>query len=198
MSERWGIRRWQKIGWTGTMATAESVRVSEVVLRPCAVVDAEAVERLRVSGWKAAYRGLVPDSFLDGMLADVERRRQLIASQGGQVMETVAVSGADVVGWIVAGSCRDADRTYPWQGEIYGCYVLPGWWGNGIGRRLLDHTANALQEGGRMDLSLWVLEGNVRARRFYESCQFLPEGKRQLLDLCGPVPEVRYLRHLTS
>jgi hypothetical protein len=82
-----------------------------------------------VSGWKAAYRGLVPDSFLDGMLADVERRRQLIASQGGQVMETVAVSGADVVGWIVAGSCRDADRTYPWQGEIYGCYVLPGWWG---------------------------------------------------------------------
>lgn len=60
------------------------------------------------------------------MLADIERRRQLIASQGGQVTETVAVSGADVVGWIVAGSCRDADRTYPWQGEIYGCYVLPG------------------------------------------------------------------------
>jgi ribosomal protein S18 acetylase RimI-like enzyme len=112
----------------------------------------------------------VPDSFLDGMLADVERRRQLMASQGGQVTETVAVSGADVVGWIVAGSCRDADRTYPWQGEIYGCYVLPGWWSHGIGRRLLDHTANALQEGGRMDLSLWVLEGNARARRFYESC----------------------------
>jgi ribosomal protein S18 acetylase RimI-like enzyme len=187
-----------EIGWTGTMAGAESVRVSEVVLRPCTVVDAEAVERLRVSGWKAAYRGLVPDSFLDGMPADVERRRQLMASRGGQVTETVAVSGADVVGWIVAGPCRDTDRTYRWQGEIYGCYVLPGWWGHGIGRRLLDHTASALQEGGRVDLSLWVLEGNVRARRFYESCQFLPDGKRQLLDLGGPVPEVRYLRHLTS
>ena len=96
------------------MATAESVRVSELVLRPCTVVDAEAVERLRASGWKAAYRGLVPDSFLDGMLADVERRRQLMASQGGQVTETVAVSGADVGGW------RDPavmPSTYPWQGE---------------------------------------------------------------------------------
>ena len=95
------------------MATAESVRVSELVLRPCTVVDAEAVERLRVSGWKAAYRGLVPDSFLDSMLADVERRRQLMASQGGQVTESVAVSGADVVGWIVAGSCRDAALVPP-------------------------------------------------------------------------------------
>jgi ribosomal protein S18 acetylase RimI-like enzyme len=70
--------------------------------------------------------------------------------------------------------------------------------GNGIGRRLLDHTTSALQESGREDLSLWVLEGNVRARRFYQSCQFLPDGKRQLLDLGGPVPEVRYLRNLTS
>ncbi len=172
--------------------------MSEVVLRPCTVADAEAVERLRVSGWKAAYCGLVPDSFLDGMPADAGRRRQLMASRGVQVTETVAVSAADVVGWIVAGPGRDADRTYPWQGEIYGCYVLPGWWGNGIGRRLLDHTASALEEGGRVDLSLWVLEGNVRARRFYESCQFFPEGKRQLLDLGEPVLEVRYLRHLTS
>ena len=32
------------------MATAESVRVSEVVLQPCRAADAEAVERLRVSG----------------------------------------------------------------------------------------------------------------------------------------------------
>ena len=55
-----------------------------------------------------------------------------MASRGGQVTETVAVSGADVVGWIVAGPCRDVDRTYPWQVEIYGCYVLPGWWGNGM------------------------------------------------------------------
>lgn len=84
-----------EIGWTGTMATAESVRVSEVVLRPCTVADAEAVERLRVPGWKAAYRGLVPDSFLDGMPANAGRRRQLMASRGGQVTETVAVSGAD-------------------------------------------------------------------------------------------------------
>ena len=113
------------------MATAESVRVSELVLRPCTVVDAEAVERLRVSGWKAAYRGLVPDSFLDGMLADVERRRQLMASQGGQVTESVAVSGADVVGWIVAGSCRDAGGN-----TATSCRG-----GARIGGRLLDHTA---------------------------------------------------------
>jgi hypothetical protein len=71
-----------EIGWTGTAASAASIRVRQVVLRPCTVADAEAVERLPVSGWKAAYRGLVPDSFLDSMPADAGRRRQLMASRG--------------------------------------------------------------------------------------------------------------------
>jgi RimJ/RimL family protein N-acetyltransferase len=37
-----------------------------------------------------------------------------------------------------------------------------------------------------------VLEGNRRARRFYEACGFEPDGARQLLALGGLVPEVRY------
>lgn len=168
--------------------------MDEVVIRPCTVGDAADVERLRVAGWKAAYRGLVPGSYLDSMPVHADRRRRLIRERAGHVTESVAARGADIVGWIVAGPCRDSDRGEAWHGEIYACYVLPGWWGRGIGGRLLVHAATALEEAGRADISLWVLEGNAQARRFYESHRFRPEGKRQLLDLEGSVPEVRYQR----
>lgn len=168
--------------------------MTEVVLRECTVDDAAAVERLRVAGWKQAYRGLVPDAFLDSMPVNVERRRQHIIDRAGRVIEYVAVSGRRVVGWIVGGPCRDSDRAQPWHGEIYACYVLPRSWHRGVGTRLLTRAISALEEAGRADISLWVLEGNTPARRFYESCQFRPDGKRELRDLGGPVPEVRYRR----
>jgi ribosomal protein S18 acetylase RimI-like enzyme len=165
-----------------------------VTIRPAAAQDAEAVERLRVAAWKLAYRGLVPGAFLDSMDVDAGRRRRLLAEQHGGVTQSVASEARVIVGWVAAGPCRDDDRKEPWQGEIYACYVLPGWWGNGIGRQLLARATHALEDAGRADISLWVLEGNDRARRFYESCGFHLDGKRQLLDLAGPVPEVRYHR----
>jgi RimJ/RimL family protein N-acetyltransferase len=49
-----------------------------------------------------------------------------------------------------------------------------------------------LAEAGLDDITLWVLEGNQRARGFYEACGFKPDGTRQLLDIGGLVPKVRY------
>jgi len=40
--------------------------------------------------------------------------------------------------------------------------------GRGYGYALLRDAEEALATMGRRDLALWVLEGNDRARRFYE------------------------------
>lgn len=166
----------------------------DVVIRACELADAEAVERLRIAGWQAAYRGIIPDAYLDGLTVDAERRRTVMAECAAAVTESVAVAGDTIVGWLVAGPPRDEDRALPGQGEIYACYVLPGRWGCGVGGRLLSHALAALAAAGRHDISLWVLEDNHRARRFYESFGFRAEGGRKLLDLGEPVAEVRYLR----
>jgi len=172
--------------------------MGEVGIRPCAAQDAEAVETLRVDGWRTAYRGMIPDTFLDSMRVDAERRRGHIAQRPDGVLESVAVQDGTVVGWVAAGPCRDEDRQEPDKGEIYACYVLPRRWRGGIGRLLMSQATAALAAGGRDDISLWVLQANSAARRFYESCGFQPDGIRQLLDLGGPVPEVRYRRKGTS
>lgn len=164
----------------------------DVVVRPCTPADAYEVESVRVAGWRVAYRGLVPDGYLDRMQVDGERRRKLMTERGGDYAESVAVHDGEIVGWVAAGPPRDEDRTGHSQGEIYACYVRPDWWGRRVGRLLVNHALEQLASDGRTDVTLWVLEGNKRARRLYESCGMRPDGTRKLLDFWEPVAEVRY------
>ena len=166
-------------------------------IRAAGPEDAEEVERLRVAGWQAAYRGIVPDGYLNRMRVDGARRRRRMADQASAahravLVESVAVQGGAIVGWVSGGRCRDADRPGPGQGEVYAIYVLPEWWGRGAGRLLMAHAVRALAEAGCRDITLWVLEANQQARRFYAAAGFRPDGARQQLDLGGPVTEVRY------
>jgi GNAT superfamily N-acetyltransferase len=72
---------------------------------------------------------------------------------------------------VVGVSAFGADRDLPSdanRGELWVLYVAPSHWGHGYGYALLRDAEEALATTGRRDLTLWVLEGNDRARRFYE------------------------------
>jgi ribosomal protein S18 acetylase RimI-like enzyme len=167
-------------------------------IRAAAPEDAEAVERLRLAGWQTAYRGIIPDAYLDSMLVDVPRRRRHLETLPDGFCNDVAVACGSVIGWIAAGPCRDLDRLTPQQGEIFACYVHPDWWRTGTGRLLMEHALEALAHDGRDDVSLWVLEANQRARRFYAAIGFGPDGTRKLADLGEAVPELRYRRRVPA
>jgi GNAT superfamily N-acetyltransferase len=70
---------------------------------------------------------------------------------------------------VAAGPCRDDDRPRPHQGEIYACYVRPGWWRRGAGRLLFAHATSVLAQAGQDDVTLWLLEANRAARRMSPS-----------------------------
>jgi ribosomal protein S18 acetylase RimI-like enzyme len=155
--------------------------------------DAEAVERLRIAGWQTAYRGIIPDDFLDGLAVDVARRRRRMA-ESVEISHSVATEDGAVVGWVSCGPCRDPDRAGSGQGEIFAIYVDPAAWRKGVGGQLMERALAVLVAAGRDDVTLWVLEANERARRFYEKFGFAPDGKRMLREFGVPVPEVRYWR----
>jgi GNAT superfamily N-acetyltransferase len=169
-----------------------------IAVRPSVPEDAEAVERLRIAGWQTAYRGIIPDDFLDGLPVDIARRRRHMAELPAEISDNVAVADGAVVGWVACGPCRDPDRPGSRQGEVFACYVHPGAWRTGVGRLLMEHALEVLAAVGRDDITLWVLEANDRARRFYETFGFAPDGKRMLREFGVPVPEVRYRRPATG
>ncbi|MQA95117.1 MAG: GNAT family N-acetyltransferase [Streptosporangiales bacterium] len=153
--------------------------------------DVAAIERVRVAGWRAAYQGLVPEDVIDRMRADDPRalasRRAALAKRGVFALLAEDPDGR-AAGFCVGGPDRDT----PYGGEIYALYVRPEHWSSGLGRDLLGRGVAGLRARGHTEASLWVLEGNGRARRFYERAGLTATGERRMLDIGGPVPELRY------
>jgi GNAT superfamily N-acetyltransferase len=106
----------------------------------------------------------------------------------------VAVRDKDVVGFAAVGPSRDL----PERGELYAIYVEPTEWSGGTGRALIAEAEREL--ASRYDeATLWVLEDNPRARRFYERAGWQPDGARKAFDRWGvAAPEVRYRKRLAS
>ncbi|MFA3872693.1 N-acetyltransferase family protein [Streptomyces sp. MMCC 100] len=172
------------------------VRVREMTLGDC-----DRVSRIRVRGWQTAYRGLMPQPYLDAMdaAADTERRRALLAGAPENVVNLVAEDdGGEVVGWACHGPYRDGEvRTA--DAELYAIYVDAGRFGAGVGQALLGESVRRCAAAGHARMLLWVLKGNARARRFYERAGFRPDGAEEPFVVEGvAVPEVRYARPLSG
>jgi ribosomal protein S18 acetylase RimI-like enzyme len=158
--------------------------------------DVRAVSALRVAGWQAAYAGLIPQSYLDGMTVegDARERHRRFAHAREGAADFVAVDGAGkVVGWACVGPYRGEVA----PGELYALYVRPSLIGSGIGRALMDTAHTHARTHGFTSIRLWVLRDNTRARRFYERAGYTPDGTAQTEPYDGvPIPEVRYERAL--
>ncbi|WP_030742755.1 GNAT family N-acetyltransferase [Streptomyces sp. NRRL S-31] len=163
-------------------------------IRPMTLADCERVSEIRVRGWRHAYRGLVPQPYLDRLdvTADAERRRARFARGDGPVENLVAERAGRVVGWAAHGPYRDGEG-HTADAELYAVYVDPAHLGGGIGRALL--AASLERCAGRPRMLLWVLKGNAPARRFYERAGFRADGAEEVFEADGvSVPEVRYAR----
>ncbi len=76
-------------------------------------------------------------------------------------------------------------------GHITSIHVLPHLRGRGHGRALLDHAFAEFRRRAMKEVTLWVLDGNAEARRFYERLGFRDDGSRKAYP-GTEVPEARY------
>ena len=81
----------------------------------------------------------------------------------------------ELAGFASAGPTRDDDDPHD-VGELYTIYLLPVAWGRGLGAALLDTAQADLARRRHRTMTIWVLEGNTRARRFYEKYGFVEVG----------------------
>ncbi|MCO4694346.1 GNAT family N-acetyltransferase [Streptomyces sp. RO-S4] len=168
-------------------------------IRPMTADDCAGVAGIRVAGWRYAYRGLVPQAYLDGMdvAEEAGRQRARLAAGDGSVVDLVAeAEDGTLAGWAAYGPYRDGDvRTE--DGELYALYVPPERIGQGLGRTLLTEVTGRCAAAGHRRVFLWVLRDNARARRFYTAAGYTADGTEEHFELAGiQVPEVRYVREL--
>jgi GNAT superfamily N-acetyltransferase len=90
---------------------------------------------------------------------------------------------------------RDDDAGPAGAGELAALYLLPGSWGTGLGRELMASGLSAFRDAAFDEATLWVLDTNSRARRFYEAADWHADGAVKQDDRRGFVlNEVRYRR----
>jgi GNAT superfamily N-acetyltransferase len=148
-------------------------------VRKAVVEDAEAIAVVHIETWQTAYRGQLPDEYLDRLSDDLERRIGMWRSQIGQMPGAkhqiwVAEAAGRVAGFVAFGPAREADSTI--AAEVYAIYVNPRNWGAGLGRRLFQEATDRLISHKYATAILWVLESNARARRFYEVAGWSTDG----------------------
>jgi GNAT superfamily N-acetyltransferase len=166
-----------------------------VQVRKATARDAGSISRIQERGWQAAYRHVFPVEELDrgGFIEPARWRSRLRHPPKGWVTFVAARESA-VIGFASVGPSRDL----PSLGELYAIYVEPCAWSGGAGRALIAEAEREL--GSRYEeATLWVLEDNPRARRFYELSGWSPDGARKAFDRWGvAAPEIRYRKRLAS
>jgi ribosomal protein S18 acetylase RimI-like enzyme len=145
-------------------------------LRPARLSDAAALAKVHVATWQQAYRGLLPDDFLDSLSlqASVDRWQQKLAQSAREVW--VACEAERIVGFVSFGASRDGDAAPAGTGEVYSLYVHPTAWRRGIGSALMEQALHNLRALGYVEATLWVLRANQQARAFYEARGFAVDG----------------------
>jgi GNAT superfamily N-acetyltransferase len=171
-------------------------------IRRAVIEDAPQIGEVHVRSWQGAYRGLIPQDYLDGLdpaqRAEMWTRRlgRMDWDRGGCL---VAADADGVHGFADFGPSRDDDADKRRVGEVTAIYLAPSAWGTGCGRELMTAALQHLAAAGYDEATLWVLDTNARARRFYEIAGFRADGAEQIDDRHTAVlRELRYRRALPS
>lgn len=147
------------------MDARQDTRV-EVRVRRARRDEASALTALHHRTALIALRGIFPpDAPPPSFAEDLARWQHWLGSDAdeGSSCYVATAAGDQPVGVVVAGP----DPDEPSVGHLARLYVDPDHWVHGIGTALYD-VAMADLAARFSEATLWVLEGNARARRWYE------------------------------
>lgn len=158
--------------------------------------DAKILGEIHASSWKEAYKGIVPDEILNQITPEKREKYFKKALTEGWERDAIIYKESTAAGLISIGRCRDEDRNEDY-GEIWGVYLKPEYWNQGIGYELMSWGIDELKKEGYSKVSLWVLEENHAARRFYEKYGFLHDGTEKEITIGKVLKELRYEMQLS-
>jgi ribosomal protein S18 acetylase RimI-like enzyme len=161
-------------------------------IRRAVAGDAVAIATVHVRSWQGSFPGLIPQDYLDALRPEhrlAEWEHTLAATRWPQRGTFVLLgrvgpdrAGEDaVVGFVSISPSRDADADGA-TGEVQTIYLDPDAVGSGAGRMLMGAALDEFRRAGFRSATLWVLETNARARRFYERQGWKPDGASKLHD----------------
>lgn len=166
--------------------------MSSYVLRPPTTDDVPRLAEIHVAGWRAAYRGIVPDHelYVDRTVAKAMAFWTTVLAQG--TSQILVYDDGIVKGFCLHMTCRDAD--VPGAHEVGALYVEPAFWRSGVGSPLLAGAEVGARMADQGEVKLWVLEDNAPGRAFYERNGYRFDGTTKAIPEWNGAVELRYTK----
>lgn len=155
--------------------------------------DAQSIAQIHVQGWQCAYRGQIPQDYLDSLSTEKRLKfwKNLLSDLETKSVTLVAEKEGKVIGFCCVGPGRDEDAGS--SGELTAIYIHPNHLGQGAGTALMKQSLKVLREKGFTKATLWVLGTNQKTRDFYEKNGWKIDGKTKIEEKNGiKLSEVRY------
>jgi ribosomal protein S18 acetylase RimI-like enzyme len=167
-----------------------------IIIRPATPDDARNIAELHIRSWQWAYRNQLPDEYLQHIASKLDARTNAhynaLAHPSAHQRRWIAEYNNAIAGFACTNLSHDPDAT-PETAQVEALYLAPEAAGKGIGRALFSYTVDDLRRNGYVQATLWVLKTNQRARKFYESAGWLPDGQVKVEERPGAIlHEVRY------
>lgn len=151
-----------------------------IEVRPAALADIQALQRVASRAWHAAHEPIIGAETVEEFLDDYYDAESFQSEiEDAEVVFAVAADTDNTdsddantddspVGFVSARPIEDDAAIF----DLGRIYVLPKRWGEGIGRRLLSHAEEKIEERGGERVRLSVMAENDRAVGFYESAGY--------------------------
>lgn len=173
--------------------------MNQLIIRDVKKIDIPALAELVVLAWQIAYRHILPDALLDNLSIAQAKERWANMIKLEHIFTLIAERDGRAIGFVRFGPTRDRDDDPRLVGEVYAIYVHPDFWRMGAGEALLRGAIDQLRQRGFVELTLWTLQENRRARAFYEKQDLSLDHATKKIKRGGKTTiEVRYRRALKT
>lgn len=151
--------------------------MDRIIIRKATIEDTAEIANVHINSWREAYKGLLPQDFLDEGPLNFKKRYELwkkVTQNPDQV--TLVAESADhgIVGFVNGTHGRDKDKK-DWC-EVWSIYLLEKYHNKKIGFNLLKQYFDAHIDKGFTKGYLWVLDNNPTIK-FYEKVGGRYEGR---------------------
>ena len=159
-------------------------------IRLATLDDAKCCADIHAESWLFAYGDIVSKEIIDNYNAKWPVVWNKMLTNNKDSHYVILVDDV-IIGFLTISVPRDNDLEESYY-EIVGLYLSPKYIGLGLGKQSMDWMKKEISSRGYNNISLWVLEENYRARRFYEKAGFKPDDKTKPSGLAD-TKEVRYI-----
>lgn len=129
--------------------------------------DAGTISSIVSKKWKAVYRGMVDDAYLDALTENSWETYLGSALKKGSLFSIVMEEGGTPIGVAILG-----ETEYRREVELVSLCLLPGFAGKGLGRRLYREAEAFCRRMGYTSCVHDVIEGDAGAVAFYRKLGF--------------------------